>query len=313
VSEPKLPELVHGATATTVLVKIPKGSEPGEILDVAVPGHRRDRDVAVPPGAKAGQKLAFAVPVAPQPHPEPDAGLQVLFNVPAEGRAGDVLEIAVPGHRTREVTVPENARPGQELSFTIGPHAKRVRGLGNQISTPALRAALDRLIASGPGHGTDILAMSPWDFAENVLKLASGSENATTWWDGGGSRAPAKLSKLSSDEKKQATGERSAGRGGTAASGGGGAAAAGQDDYGPLISAIKGLISGAGDEAALKAAVEGIVAKKIAAAEEAKEAAAAAKREAAAAAAGAEAKAAATAVIGNQCHWKSMSCEINVM
>ncbi len=306
-SAPRPPELEHGPPATTVLVKIPKGSEPGEILDVTVPGHRHDRDVAVPPGAKAGQTLTFAVPVAPHQHPQPDAGLQVLFNVPAAGRAGDVLEIAVPGHRTREVTVPENARPGQELSFTIAP---RARQLGNKISTPALRSAVERLIAAGPGRRTEILAMSPWDFAENLLKLASGSENATSFWHGASSAAPAKLSKLSVDEKRQASEEGSAGSGsgkgagsgGGAARGGGGeagAAADGEDDYAPLITAIKGLISGAGDEAALKAAVEGIVAKKIAAAEEAKKAEKAAAATAAAAAARAEASAAATPVVRN--------------
>ena len=211
-SEPALLESHNSSAALTVFVKVPQYSQPGDLLDIAVPGHQ-EREVEVPLGAKAGQELSFTVP---SPSQQP-AGINVVFDVPASARGGDVLEIAVPGHsKKRDVVLPAGAEPGQELSFTLTP---RRDDLGRHRG-----ALLDHLIAR---NGTDILAA-----LSQHRPLAN------------------RLLKLASDKAASSASE--------------------PDDYAPLIAAIKGLISGKGDEASLKAAVEGIVAKKIAAAEKQK-------------------------------------------
>ena len=87
------------------------------------------------------------------------SGLKVLVPVPAVARSGDTLEVAVPGHRSREVQVPAGFKPGQVLSFVIP--TKLGTGMESSakqiLADSGVKATLAKLASTGGAAPTSQL------------------------------------------------------------------------------------------------------------------------------------------------------------
>merc|ERR1719171_1148261 len=124
---------------------VPKGAQPGDHFHVPLPpAHALPAAAAttggstmltVPPGAKAGDALAFTLPDGRQMSLTVPAGAApgdrlsvpnasaaatggaMTITLPAGARPGDHLRIPLADGTSMEVTVPEGAQPGDSLSF----------------------------------------------------------------------------------------------------------------------------------------------------------------------------------------------------
>ena len=205
------------------------------------------------------------------------SGLEVVVPVPAVARTGDTLEVAVPGHRSREVQVPAGFKPGQVLSFVI-PTQLRTRGMESSakqiLADSGVKATLAKLAQESflqkerekyvarlrprpSQHRQARSVVPPSPTASPSPHTRQSREGIQQLQDNAPVpvASPALQSTTTEEKPSTATGEGNAAAGGD------------EDEYAPLIAAIRGLISGDSDEENLKAAVETIVANKMAKAE----------------------------------------------
>lgn len=174
----------------------------------------------------------------------------VRVTVPPHARGGEMLEVAVAGRREREVAIPKGAQPGQELEFAIPAGRSPAALPKEQEVVDATRQAYRKAVATAKA------ASAP---APNAKPHAQSLQDA----------APSDVAAEVGAEAPLATGTNATG-----------------DDFGPLIGAIKQIISASSSsdpdaavksQKALKDAVNDIVSAKIAAARE-KDAAEAAEK-----------------------------------
>ena len=246
------------AAACLVLALLGSDARPPQISDVILAG----TDSSNPPH---GQHQAR----------EQGSGLKVLVPVPAVARTGDTLEVAVPGHRSREVQVPAGFKPGQVLSFVIPTLGTGMESSAKQIlADSGVKATLAKLAQesfleqerekyvarlrprpSQHRQARSVVPPSPTASPSQHTRLSR--EGIQQLQDSAPAPAASPALQPTTKEEKpaMATGEGNAAAGGD------------EDEYAPLIAAIRGLISGDSDEEDLKAAVETIVANKMAKAE----------------------------------------------
>jgi len=186
----------------------------------------------------------------------------VRVTVPPQSHPGDMLQVAVAGHREREIEVPQGAQPGQTLMFGVPVIAPApAPASAARAPSPAVPAA--KAAAAHKDQEREVAEATRQAYRAAVGKASTLAEAADP------AAAPA-----ANSETGASSGETE----------GGG------DDFGPLIAAIKQIIQSASSDDpnakaqsqnALKAAVNSIVAAKIKAAraKDAAEAAAAKKAE----------------------------------
>jgi hypothetical protein len=186
----------------------------------------------------------------------------VRVTVPPQSHPGDMLQVAVAGHREREIEVPQGAQPGQTLMFGV-PVIAPAPAPASAARAPSPAVPATKAAAAHKDQEREVAEATRQAYRAAVGKASTLAEAADP------AAAPA-----ANSETGASSGETE----------GGG------DDFGPLIAAIKQIIQSASSDDpnakaqsqnALKAAVNSIVAAKIKAAraKDAAEAAAAKKAE----------------------------------
>ena len=159
--------------------------------------------------------------------------------VPDKSHPGDMLQVAVAGHRQREIEVPQGAQAGQTLIFAVP------AGAPPSASSPRTAHPASKAAAVHTDQEREVVDATRRAYRAALAKASGG--------DAAGSAALAAEPEAEASSSETANG----------------------DDFGPLIAAIKEIIKSASSndpaakaqsQDALKAAVNGIVAEKIKAA-----------------------------------------------
>ena len=165
--------------------------------------------------------------------------------VPPKSHPGDMLQVAVAGHREREIEVPQGAQAGQTLIFAV-PAGASARG--PSASPPRTDHPASKAAAAHTDQEREVVEATRRAYRAALAKASRGADAAGS--------ASALAAKLEADASSNTTVNEG-------------------DDFGPLIAAIKEIIKSASSndpaakaqsQDALKSAVNGIVAEKIKAA-----------------------------------------------
>lgn len=98
-----------------VVVPVPEGARPGQVLHVSVPGFGMV-PVNVPPGATPGQSIEFWVAMAAGGREKKT----VQLVVPPHGVGGKKITVQIPGVPNHiQVMVPMGAKPGDTIEFSV--------------------------------------------------------------------------------------------------------------------------------------------------------------------------------------------------